>query len=86
MAIQRLLYYIGAFIFSGLTILSFIQIKYMDERPAAWLFIAVSAIIYFALVTLYPRNQKAFVIITAVLAVVSMIGVFSVDHLFQGGH
>lgn len=83
---QALLYYIGAFIFGGLSVLTFLQLHDAKYQMEAGTFIIVAALIYYGMVTLFFKGSfKTFLVANALLAVLALGGIFFNSLLF-GGH
>ncbi|BCB03787.1 hypothetical protein [Bacillus sp. KH172YL63] len=86
MKTQALLYYIGAFIFAGLSILTFIQLHDPVYQMEAGAFIITSALIYYGMITLFFKgNRKTFLMINGALAILALGGIFF-NSLIFGGH
>ncbi|MEL3972213.1 hypothetical protein AAEO50_07985 [Rossellomorea oryzaecorticis] len=86
MKTQTFLYYIGAFIFGGLGILTFLQLDKASYKMEAAAFIIAGAVIYYGMVILYYRSRKnTFLLVNLALAVLALGGIFFNDVLF-GGH
>lgn len=83
---QALLYYIGAFIFAGLSVLTFLQLHDSKYQLEAGTFIIISAVIYYGMVALFFKgSRKTFFLANAFLAVLALAGIFFNSLLF-GGH
>lgn len=83
---QALLYYIGAFIFAGLSVLTFLQLHDAKYQIEAGTFIIIAALIYYGMVTLFFKgSRKTFLMANALLAVLALGGIFFNSLLF-GGH
>ncbi|MFI8687190.1 hypothetical protein [Rossellomorea sp. NPDC077527] len=86
MKTQALLYYIGAFIFAGLIVLTLLQLHDMKYQMEAGVFIVVAALIYYGMVTLFFKGtRKTFLLVNALLAVFALAGIFFNSFIF-GGH
>ena len=86
MKTQALLYYFGAFIFTGLGILTFVQLHKASYQIEAGTFIVVAALLYYGMVTLYFKgSRKTFLMVNLVLAILALGGIFFNGILF-GGH
>ncbi|WP_064093386.1 hypothetical protein [Rossellomorea aquimaris] len=86
MKTQALLYYIGAFIFTGLGILTFVQLHKASYQMEAGTFIVITALLYYGMITLYFKgSRKTFLIVNLALAIVVLGGIFFNSFLF-GGH
>jgi hypothetical protein len=86
MKTQSFLYYIGAFIFGGLGLLTFLQLHKASYKMEAAAFIIAGAVIYYGMVILYYRSRKnTFLLVNLVLAILALGGIFFNDALF-GGH
>lgn len=86
MKTKTFLYYIGAFIFGGMGILTFLQLDKASYKMEAAAFIITGALIYYGMVILYYRSRKnTFLMVNLVLAVLALGGIFFNDELF-GGH
>jgi hypothetical protein len=86
MKTQTLLYYIGAFIFGGLGILTFLQLDKVSYKLEAAAFIIAGAVIYYGMVILYYKSRKnTFLLVNLVLAVLALGGIYFNNVLF-GGH
>ena len=86
MKTQALLYYIGAFIFAGLSVLTFLQLHEAKYQIEAGGFIVIAALIYYGMVTLfYKGRRKTFLMANACLAILALCGIFFNSLLF-GGH
>ncbi|MDT9024251.1 hypothetical protein [Rossellomorea yichunensis] len=83
---QALLNYIGAFIFGGLSVLTFLQLHDAKYQIEAGTFIIIAALIYYGMVTLFFKgSRKTFLMANALLAVLALGGIFFNSLLF-GGH
>ncbi|WP_175989354.1 hypothetical protein [Bacillus sp. Marseille-Q1617] len=86
MKTQALLYYIGAFIFGGLGLLTILQLEKASYKMEAGTFIIAAALIYYGMVTLYYKSRKStFLMVNLVLAVLALGGIFFNGALF-GSH
>jgi hypothetical protein len=86
MKIQALLYYIGAFIFGGLGIMTFLQLEKASYKVEAATFIIAASLIYYGMVTLYFKSSKnTFLLVNLILAVLALGGIFFNGALF-GSH
>ncbi|WP_226674673.1 hypothetical protein [Rossellomorea aquimaris] len=86
MKTQALLYYIGAFIFVGLSVLTLLQLHDAKYQFEAGGFIIIAALIYYGMVTLYFKgSRRTFIMANACLAVIALCGIFFNSLLF-GGH
>lgn len=86
MKTQALLYYIGALIFGGLGVLTFLQLEKASYKIEAGTFIIISALLYYGMVTLYYRSRKnTFLTVNLVLAILSLGGIFF-NHVLFGTH
>jgi hypothetical protein len=86
MKTQALLYYIGAFIFAGLSILTLLQLHEAKYQLEAGTFIVIAAVIYYGMVTLYFKGtRKTFLMANTLLAIVALAGIFF-NSLIFGGH
>ncbi|WP_201714984.1 hypothetical protein [Rossellomorea arthrocnemi] len=86
MKTQTLLYYIGAFIFTGLSILTFIQLHEAKYQIEAGTFIVISALLYYGMVTLFFKSsRKTFLAANIFLAALALAGIFF-NSLIFGGH
>jgi hypothetical protein len=86
MKTQALLYYIGAFIFGGLGIMTFLQLEKASYKVEAATFIIAASLIYYGMVTLYFKSSKnTFLLVNLILAVLALGGIFFNGALF-GSH
>ncbi|CAN7388455.1 hypothetical protein [Rossellomorea sp. LjRoot5] len=86
MKTQALFYYIGAFIFAGLSILTLLQLHEPKYQIEAGSFIVIAAGIYYGMVTLYFKGtRKTFLLANTFLAIVALVGIFFNSMIF-GGH
>jgi hypothetical protein len=86
MKAQALLYYIGAFIFGGLGIMTFLQLEKASYKVEAATFIIAASLIYYGMVTLYFKSSKnTFLLVNLILAVLALGGIFFNGALF-GSH
>ncbi|XXM72616.1 hypothetical protein ACQ0QQ_01585 [Lysinibacillus sphaericus] len=86
MKTQALLYYIGALIFGGLGVLTFLHLEKTSYKIEAGTFIIISALLYYGMVTLYFRSRKdTFLIVNLVLAILALGGIFF-NHVLFGTH
>ncbi|TMU87418.1 hypothetical protein FGG79_04635 [Bacillus sp. BHET2] len=86
MKTQALLYYIGAFIFSGLSVLTFLQLHKASDQMEAGSFIMIAALCYYGMVTLFFKaSRKTFFIVNGLLAILALGGIFFNSMIF-GGH
>ncbi|MBN8193210.1 hypothetical protein JI667_13750 [Bacillus sp. NTK074B] len=86
MKTQALLYYIGAFIFAGLSVLTFLQLHVAKYQIEAGGFIIMAALIYYGMVTLFFKGRrKTFILANACLAILALCGIFFNSLLF-GSH
>jgi hypothetical protein len=86
MKTQSLLYYIGAFIFAGLSILTLLQLHEAKYQIEAGTFIVIAALIYYGMVTLFFKgSSKTFLMANSFLAILALAGIFFNSFIF-GGH
>ncbi|NQD65052.1 hypothetical protein HP456_03870 [Bacillus haikouensis] len=86
MKTQALLYYIGAFIFGGLGLMTFLQLEKASYKVEAGTFIIAASLIYYGMVTLYYKSSKnTFLLVNLILAVLALGGIFFNGALF-GSH
>ncbi|MCA1053841.1 hypothetical protein LCM10_02490 [Rossellomorea aquimaris] len=86
MRTQALMYYIGAFIFAAMGILTFLQLHKASYKMEAGTFIIVAALIYYGMVTLYFRSKRrTFLMANLILAVLALGGIFF-NHILFGSH
>jgi hypothetical protein len=86
MKTQALLYYIGAFIFGGLGLMTFLQLEKTNYKVEAGAFIIAASLVYYGMVTLYFKVSKnTFILATSILSVLALCGIFFNGVLF-GSH
>ncbi|PFA62217.1 hypothetical protein CN378_21675 [Bacillus sp. AFS015802] len=86
MKTQTLLYYIGAFIFAGLGVLTFLQLHKAKYQIEAGTFIVIAALIYYGMVNLFFKgSRKTFLLANTLLAILALGGIFFNSMIF-GGH
>lgn len=78
---------IGAGIFGGMLLMTFIQLHGMESRLEAIGFIGISAVIYFLLLWInHKGHQKAFTSLVFILAVLAVSAVMLHGTLFSAPH
>ncbi|WP_421384998.1 hypothetical protein ACOJQI_09575 [Bacillus salacetis] len=78
---------IGAGIFGGLILMTFIQLEKADYRMEALGFIAITAAVYFILLWIFHKGLKrAFTAVVLVLAIVAISAAVFYHALFPATH
>ncbi|RIW38378.1 hypothetical protein D3H55_02240 [Bacillus salacetis] len=83
----KLFLIIGAGIFSGMVLMTFIQLEKAEYRMEALGFIAASAAVYFLLLWIFQRGmKKAFTTAVVILALLAISTAMFHHVLFPAGH
>jgi uncharacterized membrane protein YdfJ with MMPL/SSD domain len=86
MTSYRFFIILGAILFAGVALQMFIQTSGAKKLIEAGSFIAVSALSYFILVSVFHKNKNLFVPLMAVLVLLSVGMVFLQETIFGGAH
>ncbi|MBT2689616.1 hypothetical protein J7I93_15600 [Bacillus sp. ISL-47] len=86
MTSYRLFNILGVILFTGIALQMFIQTSGAKKLMEAGGFVAVSALLYFILVSVFHKNKNLFVPLIAVLVLLSVGMIFLQEMIFGGAH
>lgn len=75
---------LGAFLFAGIALQVFIQTSGAKKLMEAGIFVAVSALLYFILVSVFHKSKNLFVPFMAVLVLLAVGMIFLQGFVFGG--